>query len=173
MYQGQSLISPSNISMLTWNAILTGGIIGLTRINIAQPSILNKSMLEKRRSLILGLALSMLGMVITYPLFNVDRLQLLSSRTGNGDLAIKSALSYPQSSVRYSRISDAFVDSGLDLPALNLARSAVNFNANSISSWGLILLSPAASYEERMNAKNQVLRLDPLNDSVQSYVVPE
>jgi hypothetical protein len=34
------------------------------------------------------------------------------------------------------------------------------------------LISPIAPYEERVKAKTEVLKLDPLNKSVKNYIIP-
>ena len=75
--------------------------------------------------------------------------------------------------MRYKQISEAFMQSNLKEQALDLARSAVIYNSNSIASWGLILLNPFATYEERVKAKQEILRLDPFNVSVKNYIVPK
>lgn len=170
-YQMQSLISPTSISLLAWNSIITGSLIGLTVKEFSESSfIIEKAKHENR--FVISIFLFFIGLLIVFPLYNTDRLQLLSAKTGNAELAIKSAQSFPESSVRYKQISDAFLESGLNQQALDLARSAVIFNSNSIASWGIILLSPLATYEERVNAQKEVLRLDPMNVSVRNYTVP-
>ena len=170
-YQMQSLISPTSISLLAWNSIISGSLIGLTVKEYSESSsIIEKVKYENRFAI--STFLFFIGLLIVFPLYNADRLQLLSAKTGNAELAIKSAKSFPESTVRYKQISDAFLESGLKQQGLDLARSAVIFNSNSIASWGIILLSPLATYEERVNAQKEVLRLDPMNISVQNYIVP-
>jgi hypothetical protein len=68
--------------------------------------------------------------MICFPYYNVDRMQVVSAKTGNGELAMKSAFSFPQSTVRYSRIGDAFIESNLAPQALELGRAAAKFNPN-------------------------------------------
>jgi hypothetical protein len=90
---------------------------------------------------------------------------------GDGDLAIKVAKMYPESVVRYSVLTRALLDSGLSVPALDLARSAVEFNPNSPALWALLLINPSAPIEERRAAKAKLLILDPLNKEVVNYEV--
>ena len=47
-----------------------------------------------------------------------------------------------------------------------MGRSAVDFNPNSISAWGLILANPSATIEERRRAVEEILRIDPFNKDV-------
>ena len=59
--------------------------------------------------------------------------------------------------------------SNLPIEALDVARSAVKFNQNAPSAWGLLLVNPSAPVEERQKAKEQILRLDPLNTEVLAF----
>ena len=112
-----------------------------------------------------------LSLVINFPYFNSDRLQLLAMNKGDGDLAIKVAKMYPESVVRYSILTRALLDSGLSAPALDLARSAIEFNPNSPALWVLILINPAAPISERSAAQAKLLLLDPLNEEVRKYEI--
>jgi hypothetical protein len=110
------------------------------------------------------------SILITYPLFNSDRLALKSIRTGDGNLAIVVAKSYPESVIRYSRIGTTLLTSGLYPQSLDVARSAVKFNPNAISAWILILVNESAPISERQKAKNEILRLDPFNKDVKNFI---
>ncbi len=171
-YQLQSFISPANISMLAWNALISGSIIGLSLRNINdKTSEKSKEKLEFSRPF--SIFLLFIGLVITYPYFNVDRQQLRSARTGDGNLALISAKSYPESTIRYSRIGQEFIKSNLPMPALELARAAIKFNPNAPSAWALILVNNYAPKEERIKAKQEILRLDPFNKEIRNLVIPD
>jgi len=167
-FQLQSIISPASISTLTWNFIICGSLIGLSAVNWST----NDSKFPKSKHLtkVSSYLLILSSILITYPLFNSDRLALKSIRTGNGDLAIFAAKSYPESVIRYSRIGTTLLTSGLYPQSLDVARSAVEFNPNAISAWILILLNESAPKSERQKAKNEILRLDPFNKEVKNFV---
>jgi hypothetical protein len=93
-------------------------------------------------------------------------MQLKSLKTGDGLLAIASAKAYPESSLRYQRIGNTLLESNLLPQSLEVGRSAVEFNPNSISAWGLILANPSATIEERRRAVEEILRIDPFNKDV-------
>jgi hypothetical protein len=112
------------------------------------------------------------GLIIYYPVFNTDRLQMQAMSTRNGDLAILSAQKFPESVLRYSVITRELLDSQLPQQALEVARSAVKFNPNSPNLWSLILINPSASVDERQKAKSKILKLDPLNKEVLNYKLP-
>lgn len=169
-FQAQSVISPGNISMMFWNMIISGLIIG--------HRILDKSSRENVLTLKdnylstpLSYFLLLLGLLLVYPYYNADKLQLQAMVSKNGDLAIKAAKMYPESSLRYATLTREFLDAQLYQPALELARSGVEFNPRSVATWVLILVNPAASIDERTNAKLRLLELDPLNPEVKNYEV--
>ena len=173
-YQLQSLVNPANVSMVAINAVLSGSIVGLSSNMIshrAESKVKNISKL-KYTSPFSNLLL-VISLIICYPYFNVDRLALLASNTGNGELALESATAYPESVLRYSRIGQDFIKSNLAPQALEIARSAVQFNPDAVSAWGLLLVNNLATLEERNEAKRQILRLDPFNKDVANLVIPD
>jgi len=170
-YQAQALISPANISMLTWNAILSGTLIALTRITTNH---------SKRDSLNMNFSfvnpfsffLVFAAILFMYPYFNVDKMQQDSRVSGSGELAMMSAYAYPESTLRYSRIGDAFISANLAPQALEIGRAAARFNPNAPSAWGLILINNLAPRDERLRAQAELIRLDPTNTQVKDFVVP-
>lgn len=173
-YQLQSLISPANISMLTWNAIITGSLIGLnaTEFNNSRGFSTQKE-LGMQLTKPFSNFLLIIGLIVMLPLFNVDRQVLLASRTGDGTLALRAVQSYPESTIRYSRVGQEFIKSNLAQQALEIGRAAAKFNPNAASAWGLILVNNLAPREERLKAQQELLRLDPFNDEIRSLVIPE
>lgn len=172
VFQAQSFISPGNLPMMFWNAILTGTLIGVS-VKIDSPdkgNVIQRSNLTSQTRL-QSYSLVLAGLFIMYPLFNTDRLQLQAMNTGNGDLAIYSAQNYPESVLRYQVITRELLNSNLYPQALSVARSAVKFNPNSPNLWALILINPTAPLTEREAAKAELLKLDPLNQEVIDYVV--
>jgi hypothetical protein len=172
VFQAQSFISPGNISMILWNAVLTGTLIGVSELNLRSVVDLipeRKQIFTKTR--ISSYSFVFLALLIIYPLFNTDRLQLQAMNTVDGDLAISSSKSYPESVLRYQVITRELLNSNLPVQALDLARSAVEFNPNSANLWALILINPSASIEERAKAKAEILKLDPLNKEVINFEI--
>jgi hypothetical protein len=172
-YQSQALISPANISMLTWNAIITGSLIGLSSVDLQSASNINpKDEFKMQLTKPFSNFLLVIGFVIMLPLYNVDRMSLQASRTGDGLLALKAATSYPESTIRYSRIGQEFIKSNLAEQALEIGRAAAKFNPNAPSAWGLILVNNLAPREERLFAQKELLRLDPHNDEIRNLQIP-
>jgi O-antigen ligase len=172
VFQLQSFISPGNLSMMMWNSILTGTIIGvsvLTTSDLEELVPFKNQIIAKTR--IHSFSLIIAALLIIYPLYKTDNQQLRAMNTGNGDLAITAAKQYPESVLRYQIITRELLNSNLPIQALDLARSAVRFNPNSANSWSLIVINPIAPIEERVKAKAEILKLDPLNKEVINYVI--
>jgi hypothetical protein len=167
------MISPETITLLVWNSIFTGSIIGLLikkeNINLVDQKLFsNYTLILKPLSILLFL----ISVLFTYPYFNVDKLQQDSSKKGDANLAIVSATSFPESTIRYSRIGQSLIDANLLPQALEVARSAVKFNPNAPSAWGLILVNGLATKEERINALAQLKLLDPTNKELNKIFIP-
>ena len=169
VFQAQSLISPISIPILIWGMVVSGSIIGLASDDMSKDDLVSKK--TKTRLNLVSFVSFFIGLVVLFPYFNSDRLQLLAMNKGDGDLAIKVAKMYPESVVRYSTLTRALLDSGLSVPALDLARSAVEFNPNSPALWVLLLINPSAPIDERREAKAKLLSLDPLNEEVLNYEI--
>jgi hypothetical protein len=169
-FQAQSLISPGTIPLMLWGSIISGSIIGLSVWGTQETDTktLNANNLFKP----FGYLLLFLGLLITYPYFNVDRLQLKSLNSQDALLAVKSAKAYPEANLRYSRIGIKLLESGLPDQALEVGRAAVKFNPNAITAWALILANSSAPMEERKKAQQEILRLDPFNDEIRKIEFP-
>ena len=117
--------------------------------------------------------LALLSIVAAYPYFNVDRQVLRSAKTGDANLALRAVKSFPQSSVRYNFVGQEFIRSNLPEQSLDIARAAVKFNPNAVSGWLLILVNNYAPINERIRAKEEVLRLDPFNSEVANLSISD
>lgn len=169
-FQMTSVISPGNLVTMQWNAMLSGAIIGLLKYYVINTeSVLQNSSNKIKISWTLSSVLSILGLVITVPYFNADRLQLKGMQSGDANLVIRATVSYPESTVRYSVIGRELLNSGLNQQSLEVARHGVEFNPNSAGLWALILVNSSAPMEERLLAKQKILELDPLNKEVKNF----
>jgi hypothetical protein len=160
-----------NISLLLWGYIILGFLIGLNKPSFNDSSQPYRHKVVKNNFFLTGVVFVLSLTFIAYPYFNSDRIQLLAMKTGNGDLAIKSAKMFPESTVRYYVLTRELFDAGLQIQSLDLAYSAVIFNPNSAALWSLILVNPSAPLSDRIKAKEEILRLDPLNKDIPNYVL--
>ncbi|MBM3682631.1 MAG: O-antigen ligase family protein [Actinobacteria bacterium] len=165
-FQLQSIISPANISMLVWNFLINGFIVGYAFRNTNGVSSTSKSKSSLQFTNPFGAIFLIIALVVVYPWYNSDKVSWAARQAGNATALVQSAGMYPESSVRYSRIGLALYESKLFNEALIVARQAVKFNPNSIQGWYLIMSIESAPIEERRKAKLEVMRLDPLNKDV-------
>jgi hypothetical protein len=159
------------LTLLTWNALISGAVIGVA--GSFSQKVLSAPVATRKLNVLNPISLFMLviGLIFMFPYFNTDRQMIQAGNSGNGDLLIKAATSFPESVVKYSQASRALLESGLPAPSLSLARSAVAFNSNSVALWALILINPSAPLEERVKARDVILKLDPLNIEVRDFKI--
>jgi hypothetical protein len=174
-FQMQSFISPAAIPTLIWNFILCGVFIGLSEsVNPSTESkennLIKKSINPQKFSFNLIRIISVvLAFILTFPLFNADRLARQADTKKDAILAIRAAKTYPKSVVRYNRLGAGLYESRLYDLSLDIGRSAVKFNPNSYQTWILILLNPNATIEERNKAKEALMQIDPFNKEIKNY----
>jgi hypothetical protein len=164
VFQLQALISPGNIVLMIWGAILSGLIIGLNSKEINQEAEISKK--DKSQVSLSRYVLAFLAILCMFPLINNDRQLLSGLKNGDGNKVIASLKSYPESSANYNQFGLELLRSNLQVEALDVGYSAVKFNPNSAAAWALILINPSASIEVRKQAKEKIIQLDPLNKEV-------
>jgi len=165
--QMQSLISPGTVTLIVWGAILSGFIIGSNvKYTIDQNHIKEKESKSSFISKTASVSLLIVGLLIMFPLYKVDRDLKKGLALKNGDMIMKAVTAYPESSVRYNAFTQEFLKSNLLPQALDLGRKAAEFNPNAVSAWALVFINPQAPLEERVRARGEILRLDPLNTEV-------
>ena len=169
-FQMTSVISPGNLVTMHWNIILSAAILALTIISLNDSTKFNvASELRVKFPRNSSISLALIGIMIMFPLFNTDRLQLQGMQRGDANLVIEASQRFPESTVRYSLIGRELFNSGLYRQSLEVGRAGVEFNPNSAALWSLILVNNYASEVERLNAKNMILKLDPLNKNVKNF----
>ena len=155
---------------MIWNSILCGVLIGTDAKYFGdQSNSQQKVLLPKFKVNTMSILLPLIGFILMLPYFNSDRLLLKGLNTANADLVVQSVKSYPESVSKYNLIGQELLRSNLPILALDVARSAVEFNPNAPSAWGLVLINQSTPVEERQKAKEQILRLDPLNTEVLAF----
>ena len=170
-FQMTTVISPGNLVTMHWNAIISGAIIGIAKsVSSNQISIPKVSENKVKSSTVVNFIFSIIALVIMFPVFNVDRIQLTGMQTGDANLVMRATTSYPESTVRYSLIGRELLNSGLNQQSLELARAGIEFNPNSAGLWALVLVNPIAPMSERLEAKERILELDPLNVEVPNFI---
>ncbi|NDC25312.1 MAG: hypothetical protein EBZ49_14455 [Proteobacteria bacterium] len=113
-----------------------------------------------------SVCLLIVGILIMFPLYKTDHDIKKGLATKNGDMIMKAVTAYPESSVRYNAVTQEFLKSKLFPQAFDLGLKATEFNRNAVSAWALIFVNPQAPLEDRIRARGEILRLDPLNTDV-------
>jgi O-antigen ligase len=160
--QAQSIISPGNIVLFTWNFMISGAVIGFHLLKYEEDSALKIKKGNSTTS-VASVSLLVVALLITYPLYRTDRVLLVGLNTQNGNLIIESTMLYPRSEARNNLVGLELLKSNLLPQSLEVAKRATQWNPNAVSGWGLIVANPIATNEEREFARLQILRLDPLN----------
>jgi O-antigen ligase len=169
-FQLQSFISPANISMLVWNFILCGFLIGVAFNNFDQTLTKNVKVVSSTDySKPFSYLLLIFALIIMYPWYNSDRLAWKEYQARNATGLMSATKMFPESSIRYSRVALELYKAKLFEQSLDIARSSVKFNPNSVQGWFLILANEKAPVEERRKAREKVFQLDPLNKEASNY----
>ena len=167
VFQAQSIISPGSVGLMVFNAISTGAIIGLSQLKVNQNlEKIATSKVNSRNSRNSSAIFVLIGLVIVYPYFNSDRLFLKALNSQDAILLVESTKRYPQSTYRYSTSSRLLLESKVYEQSLEVALSAIEFNPNSVSPWAHIILNPLSSIEDKLKAKQELIKLDPNNKSL-------
>ena len=170
-FQMTTVISPGNLVTMHWNAIISGAIIGIAKsVSSNQISMPKISENKVKSFTLVNFIFSIIALVIMFPVFNVDRIQLTGMQKGDANLVMRATTSYPESTVRYSLIGKELLNSGLNQQSLELARAGIEFNPHSAGLWALVLVNPIAPMSERLEAKERILELDPLNVEVPNFI---
>jgi hypothetical protein len=163
----QSLISPGTVTLIVWGAILSGFVIGSNvKYTVDQDHIMKKENKPTFITKTASVSLLVVGLLIMFPLYKTDRDLKKGLALKNGDMILQAVTAYPESTVRYNVFTQEFLKSNLLSQALDLGRKAVEFNPNAVSAWALVFINPQAPLEERVRARDEILRLDPLNTEV-------
>jgi O-antigen ligase len=166
-FQLQSIISPGTLVLILWNILISGYFIG-SSVQFNE----NTGLFTKKPNSFapvknyFGIGLLICGLFIMYPLFNSDRMLMKGIKARDANLVMSSLTSFPESSVKYNIFGQEILRSNLPDQALEIAKDATRFNPNAVSAWALIFSNPKASKNELLEAQNQILRLDPLNQEV-------
>lgn len=171
-FQSTLLISPLSLPILFWSFVQSAIILNLAIFGWESEydnnyQILKKSPIEKYQKVLSAT----ISLMIMFPLFNTDRLYLKSLQTSDGNLGLKVVDMFPKSSNKYSTVGRLLLESGENKFSLDVARKAIDFNQENITAWALIMVNPLASYDERVEAKGRILKLDPYNKEVPSYEI--
>jgi hypothetical protein len=168
VFQLQSFVSPGSISIMLWNFVICGAIIGVFLEKYKKSNSINNNKKTSNFSLV-GTFLALLGLLIVYPWFNTDRLFRIGLEQKNANTVMQQVNSYPRFVNKFRLVGLRLLESNLSPQALEVAKQSIAFNHNAVSGWALVFYNPSATQAERDKAKVEILRLDPLNKEVSLF----
>ena len=171
--QSTLFISPISLPALFWSNIFSGAIIGigLRTLNLEHGlDYSGEKNFYKLRTLMMPIS-AILALFLMLPLINSDRLYLRSLNTLDGNLGIKVVNDFPRSTQKYATVGRLLFESAQYKYSLEVAKNSIVFNSKTVTGYALIMANPLASYQERTNAKNIILTLDPFNKEVPEYQI--
>jgi O-antigen ligase len=171
--QATFVISPLSIPLLFWNAIYSGALIGLaiSQSNLTHQDWLSEPIKIDSSKSFVSIISTILAILLMFQVVNSDRLFAESLKNNDANLGLKVIEMFPRSTTRYTTVGRLLLESGENKYSLDVARETLRFNQKTITAWALILVNPLAGIEERSNAKDQILKLDPLNKEIPNYEI--
>jgi hypothetical protein len=176
-YQVQSVISINQIGLAIWGWILGGSLIAYEKLNRSSRDSGTKNAITSGRRiknkqslgispLMTGTLGAVIGLLIAVPPFSSD--SAWNSALRSGDLnkvekALQKSYLTPQNSNRYVSAVQLLEANKLYDLSYKYAKIATEFNPDSFEAWALLYYSQSARPDEKVLAKNNVLKLDPLN----------
>ena len=175
-YHVQSIISINQIGLAVWGWIFNGAVIAYERALRASaeneensPSKIKKQLKSKDQiispQLVFGLV-GAIGFSLSFPAFNSDyqyRKALTSGQAPAVEKALTPSYMTPSNSRYLVEVSGTFANSNLPELAQKYGRQGVEFNPDYFDAWRLLYSLPNSTLDERKLAKENLIRLDPLN----------
>ena len=176
-YQVQSVISINQIGLAIWGWILGGALIAYEKVtrtsqgSETKSSTPNDRRLKKKENLgisplMTGTLGAVVGLLIAVPPYSSD--SAWNSALKSGDLnkiekALQPSYLTPQNSNRYVIAVQLLEANKLYDLSYKYAKIATEFNPDSFEAWAILYYSQSATPDEKVLAKNNALKLDPLN----------
>ena len=176
----QSMISINQIGLAVWVWSLTGAVICgaqmlLSKGNQEDSARIQKKKTVKQETTASAFLLGFVSAAIFFTLVVPEQIADMNFKAAMAKKDIekiqKIINSYPMSSERLSRTSQIFLRSSLNSEALDISLNAVKFNPNHLNSWITLVYNPIASKEQRLLAKENLIRLDPRSIEWKKIVV--
>ena len=179
-YQVQSVISINQIGLAIWGWILGGSLIAYEKVTRPSPDSEMKQATPNGRRikskqnigispLMTGTLGAVVGLLIAVPPFSSD--SAWNSALKSGDLnkiekALQTSYLSPQNLNRYIALFQLLEANKLFDLSYKYAKVATDFNPHSSEVWLMLYYSQKATPAEKAIAKENLLKLDPLNPDV-------
>jgi O-antigen ligase len=173
-YQVQSLISINQIGLAVWGWLLSGALIAYeihdrsssVEIKKSKDFKVHISEIDDLKGTMVAIAGMVVGVLITLPPLAADVKWLGALKSQNLDTimsALKPSYFNPTDSARLVAAVTGLQSNNLNKEALEIARQGVTYNPDFTDAWKMFYYIPIASEAEKKLAKENLIRLDPLN----------
>jgi len=176
-YQAQALISINQIGLAIWGWALTGLVIGYEFATRNQSSEVsdtndtsnrgrtkNNSNNESVGTWLVGALGAAVGFALAISPFVADTNWRSSLGSGSVPTVQAAALKAPSDSYRMINIAVLFEQNKFTAQAAEIVRVAVKYNPDHFDGWRVMANLSETTPEEKAEAKENMIRLDPLNE---------
>ena len=174
-FQAQSLISINQIGLAIWGWIFSGLLIAYGRNFKAQNSqeSRNAPKLSLKNSAVspelTAFVCMVIGLVVSVPPLNADMKWRALQSSGKVDLlepALTESYLTPLNSLKLAQAVEILEKSSLYDLAIKYARIGVEYNPDFFTSWQMLYYATNSTTDEKIKAKKEMIRLDPLNQKL-------
>jgi O-antigen ligase len=175
-YQAQSIISINQIGLAVWGWLINGVVIAYeynsrnSRDENSDNSAKSKNSKKRKVEIFSPQLISFLGavvgLILAVPPMSADakwRNVQISQQIDKVEPALRGGYMTPTSSYRLADAVQLLENSKLPQYAIKYARKGVKFNPDYFDAWRMLYYATESTLEEKTLAKNQMIRLDPLN----------
>lgn len=178
-YQVQAAISINQLGLAVWGWLTSGLVIAyeknLRNQTETEVQSTNKRSTPREKPEILSPRLVALvgltvGLIVASPPMNADMKWSDLQRTGDVKSltnALSGAYMVPNNSLRLAQAVELLENSNLPDLAIRYARKGVEFNPNNFGAWQMLYFASNSTVDEKNKAKLEMIRLDPLNLSLE------
>ncbi len=176
-YQVQAAISINQIGLAVWGWLTSGLLIAYqknlqhieeSKVRGSKDRGISRKHPEIVSPRLVSLVGFIVGLIVAAPPINADMKWADLQRTRDANLltsALAGTYMVPTNSFRLAQAVELLENSNLPDLAIQYARKGVEFNPNSFNAWQMLYLATNSSPEEKEKAKQEMVRLDPLNPS--------
>ena len=171
-YQAQAIISINQIGVAIWGWVMTGAVIGYSRILInsnletdEQPRSnkrLNKSSESASVTLVTALGLAF-GLALAFPSYFADVKWRTALRSSSVELAQEAAKRWPLDSYRLANAALVFEQSKFPNQAYEMGKLGIKHNPGYFDAWKVMATLSSSTDEEKKLAVAKMHELDPRN----------
>lgn len=177
-YQVQSIISINQIGLAIWGWIFGGALIAYERSSrevdnseTSTKKVTSRNRIRRHSENIFSPQLiasigAVVGLIVACPPYMGDSSYRTALQTGNAvelEKALTPSYLTPPTTFKYADVAQKFEAAGLTDLAYKYTKLAIEFNPDSYEAWSIFSQISKSTAEEKLEALENLRRLDPLN----------